>query len=144
MKTCPEENTSEKYHKVQSLSLLAVFCGHLHQRLDLFLHLLCCGGFPVLSLPYSLFSATCLFLSVSSTVSLSLQSVFVCTSFAFNVVGSIFSFSVYSVSFCPSLSPSLSSLISRDLCPCFTPFPLLGLFFFFLSLSSCLFLCPWV
>lgn len=47
----------------KNLPLLALFCVHSHQRSHLlFSPLLCCGGFPILSLPYSLLSATCSFL----------------------------------------------------------------------------------
>lgn len=85
-----------------------------------------CVGFPVLSLPCSLFRETRSFLFAASSDFLSPLPIFVFTSFALNVFGSIFSFHIYLLS-------------SEFLIP-------VSLHFFspLLFSSLCVFLCPWV
>lgn len=117
----------------KNLPLRALFCVHAHQRS----HLLFSTCFvvevcPVLSLPYSLLSATCSLLSVCSTGFLSLPSIFVFTSFTLNVVGSSFSSSI-------TLSPSSPHLMTS-----LSLFHPISPLCFVLSLSLCLFLCCWV
>lgn len=101
---------------------------------SLFSDLLCCGGFPILPLPYSLFWATCSFLSVSCTVSVS--PIHFCFYFIRSQCGWQHLFIQYV--FCPLLpnSLSLSPRLTSVLCPCFTPIsPPCFVIFIFTSLS---------
>lgn len=126
----------------KNLSLLALFCVHSHQRLKPFslLHLLCYGGFPVLSLTacYQQHAHSYLFPGLSLCLSylflFLLHLLSMCLAASFHSVYFLSPFAQFSL----PLSSSHMSCLSL-----FHPhFSDLLCFFVRFFFSSCLFLCP--